>query len=784
LDARIYNILGFDAVKELLASHALSSLGRAEARALVPASTRLMAESRLKETREAETMLIAKPSHPLRSFNDVSSERTRLSAGACLSPTELIRVASLLKSAKYAANSIRRDEEGAITELPAQAELLYYDERIISDIDRSIIGEGEISDDASAELKNIRRRMRRENDFIKEKLASMIKNRDTAKYFQDTIVTLRQGRYVLPVKQEYRQYVGGIVHGESSSGATVFVEPTAVVEANNRLRSLEEEESREIERVLRALTDKLAPYADRIADNLEILAHLDMVFACASLSRALDCCPPVFTEGGLAISAGRHPLIDQKSVIPVSVKLEEGVRALIITGPNTGGKTVTLKLIGLFSLMAMSGLFVPAVSASLPFFTDIFADIGDEQSIEQSLSTFSAHMKNTVHIVKHAGEQSLVLLDELGAGTDPEEGIAIALSILEELANRGVLLFATTHYSEIKAYASSAEGFMNASMEFDARSLKPTYRLIMGVAGASNALAISEKLGLPKYLIEKAEGFMDRERFQFQSLIEEAERSRSTAESRLADAKERERRAKETEAKAKEKEADLAERRRRELERAREEALEIVNAAREEADSIIKELRRDLPKTEAELSRKAEQARRTLAARKNALAKSITENKKPQKTVDPADIKVGDSVRIISMDAKATVLEAPNQKGMVSVQAGIMKLSLHYSDLAPTRAESEKKAYRSHVSLQQRNISLSINVQGQTVEEALDEVDKYLDDAFLSGLTDVTIIHGVGTGALRNGIGRYLKTHPHVKTFRSGKSDEGGAGVTVVTIKR
>ena len=786
MDERVLKILGYDKIKQMLAGCTVSERGAAAAQALMPATRRGEAEILMAQTREAESISISNAAHPIMGFEDISGELTRLKAGAGLSCAELLRVCRLLKAARRAQLGIRKDEQGRLKLLPALAENLFYDIPLIERIDAAILSEEEVADNASPALGEIRRRQRSENAFVREKLNSIIRSKEHAAHLQEAIITMRNGRYVVPVKQEYRGSLPGLIHGQSASGATLFIEPMSIVEANNRLRMLEEEEKQEIERILLELSSLAGVFTQQMQTDLDILTDLDLVFAKAALAIRMRAMPIVFNlDDTIDIRAGRHPLIDEGEVIPVSIAVSHEHRTLIITGPNTGGKTVTLKMVGLFSAMAQSGLFLPAQEgSSLPLFEKIFADIGDEQSIEQSLSTFSSHMRNIIYILRKAGEHCLVLIDELGAGTDPEEGTALALAILEELNGRGCKLLATTHYSEIKAYAMKAEGFQNASMEFDAQSLKPTYRLIMGVAGSSNAFLISKRLGLRAPIIEKAKGFMREERLEFDSLLLQAERTRKQAERELERARQMQEHAKEVDSRAKQMEKELADKRKSAIQRAQKDALEIVKKAQEETEALISEAKKLSRQSESQATRTTQRVRRELSAKKEVLKKSIEPGQRPARPANPAQLSVGDSVHIYSLGVDATVSSLPDAKGMVGVQAGIMNMSVHSSDLELRAAPSKKKAMRtSRVSLAHKSVPLSLNLHGYTVEEAILEVDQYLDDAFLAGLTEISIIHGKGTGALRSGIQSFLRRHPHVAAFRLGKFGEGEDGVTIVTLK-
>ena len=618
MDERVLKILGYDKIQQMLAECAVSSRGAAAAKALLPATDRREVETMIAQTREAETISISSVAHPMMGFDDLSGELTRLKAGAGLSCAELMRISRLHKAAKRAKKTILKDEEGALRLLPSMAENLFYDDMLIGRIDEAILSEEEVADGASAELRQIRRKMRSENAFVREKLNSIIRSKEYAPYLQDAIITTRDGRYVVPVKQEYRGNVPGLIHGQSASGATLFIEPMSIVEANNRLRVLEEEERQEIARILLELSSLAGAYTQQMWADLEILTQLDLIFAKAALAIRMRAMPVQLNEDDtIDIRAGRHPFIDEKEVIPVSIHIANEHRTLIITGPNTGGKTVTLKMVGLFSAMAQSGLFLPAQGgSSLPLFGKIFADIGDEQSIEQSLSTFSSHMRNIIYILRKAQPHCLVLIDELGAGTDPEEGTALALAVLDELNNRGCKLLATTHYSEIKAYAMKTEGFENASMEFDAQSLRPTYRLIMGVAGSSNAFLISKRLGLKAPLIERAKSFMRQERLEFDDLILQAERTRKQAERELERARQMQEHAKQVDSRAKQLEQELAQKRKSAIERAQKDALEIVKQAQEETEALIREAKKLSRQSESQATKTTQKVRRELSARR------------------------------------------------------------------------------------------------------------------------------------------------------------------------
>ena len=706
-------------------------------------------------------------------------------AALFLSTGELLGIASCLKAARIAKDILAK-EVGEESYLYNLAGLLITHRSAEEEINRCIINEDEIFDGASPALARIRRAMRLANEKVREKLNSMIRSTAYQKYLQEPIITIRNGRFVIPVKQEYRQQVPGLIHDQSGSGATLFIEPSAVVELGNEYKKLLAEEADEIERILTELTAMLAPYADEIREDLNIMGQIDLVFAKAKLSRELNAVMPRLNRNNyVRIVRGRHPLIPADRVVPIDIWIGRDYRSLIITGPNTGGKTVTLKIVGLFALMVQSGIFVPANEGSeFPVFEHIYADIGDEQSIEQSLSTFSSHMKNIVGILDKADENSLVLLDELGAGTDPIEGAALAMSILEELNDRRCTCVSTTHYSEIKAFAMTHEGMENASMEFDIDRLCPTYRLYIGIPGKSNAFEISSRLGLPNSIIDKAKGFLKGEDVRFEDII-------SSAQSQHRIAEEERKMAEEARAELEKLRAD-AERERRKLDedrnrlqaKAKEDAKRIVADTKREMEKLIVEIRsiKDIDRSAAD--RVIQAARDTLRATETAVNEKEA-IKKEDNTKPPKTVRAGDTVNIVTLDQKATVLSAPDSKGEVMVQAGVMKLNVKLKDI---RLIEEKKAAAptsGKVGLGAgKQVGLELDVRGMLVDEANIIVDRYLDDAYNAGLSEVNIIHGKGTGALRAGVQAFLKRHPLVKGYRMGSYGEGDAGVTVVTLKK
>lgn len=785
MEKRALKTLEYDKILAMLKERASCCVSRELVNTMEPSGDFDTVERELKLTAEAETLFYKTGRSPVDDFPDMRHCLERMHAALFLSTGELLGIASCLKAARIAKDILAK-EVGEESYLYNLAGLLITHRSAEEEITRCIINEDEIFDGASPALARIRRAMRLANEKVREKLNSMIRSAAYQKYLQEPIITIRNGRFVIPVKQEYRQQVPGLIHDQSSSGATLFIEPSAVVELGNEYKKLLAEEADEIERILTELTAMLAPYADEIREDLNIMGQIDLVFAKAKLSRELNAVMPRLNRNNyVRIVRGRHPLIPADRVVPIDIWIGRDYRSLIITGPNTGGKTVTLKIVGLFALMVQSGIFVPANEGSeFPVFEHIYADIGDEQSIEQSLSTFSSHMKNIVGILDKADENSLVLLDELSAGTDPIEGAALAMSILEELNDRHCICVSTTHYSEIKAFAMTHEGMENASMEFDIDRLCPTYRLYIGIPGKSNAFEISSRLGLPSSIIDKAKSFLKGEDVRFEDII-------SSAQSQHRIAEEERKMAEEARAELEKLRAD-AERERRKLDedrnrlqaKAKEDAKRIVADTKREMEKLIVEIRsiKDIDRSAAD--RVIQAARDTLRATETAVNEKEA-IKKENNTKPPKTVRAGDTVNIVTLDQKATVLSTPDSKGEVMVQAGVMKLNVKLKDI---RLIEEKKAAAptsGKVGLGAgKQVGLELDVRGMLVDEANIIVDRYLDDAYNAGLSEVNIIHGKGTGALRTGIQAFLKRHPLVKGYRMGSYGEGDAGVTVVTLKK
>ena len=780
---KVLKTLEYDKIRAMVAERTQCCTGRELAEAMEPVFTNGEAASQMALTAEAEKLLIRTGRSPAEGFPDMRGCLKRVHAALYLSPGELLGVARCLKAIRLCKEALESAEDCPL--LGNLAQWLQAHRSIEEEIGRCIAGEEEISDGASPALLRIRRSMRIANDRVRERLGNMIRSATFQKYLQEPLVTIRNGRFVLPVKQEYRQNVPGLIHDQSGSGATLFIEPTAVVELGNEYKKLLGEEEEEIQRILSELTALCAPYSQDILEGLGILGQVDLAFAKARLGREMEGVQPEMDQQGfLRIIKGRHPLIPKEQVVPIDVWLGEEFTTLIITGPNTGGKTVTLKTVGLFALMAQSGLFIPAQTGSrLPVFQAVYGDIGDEQSIEQSLSTFSSHMTNIVEILKQADAGSLVLLDELGAGTDPVEGAALAMSILEELHSRGCRTVATTHYSEIKAFALTRAGMENASMEFDVDRLCPTYRLFIGIPGKSNAFEISKRLGMEERLIEKAREYLKNEDVKFEDVISgaEAQRRQAEEERRLAAA--------ERDATAKLREEMEKQRARLEGERetlrakAREDSRRLVNETREEMEKLVAAIRAIPGLDQRAADRVIQRSRDALRKREADLAEPL--EKKPQDPgAAPKQVRPGETVRILSLDQKATVLSPADAKGDVQVQAGIMKLTVKLKDLRLIQDTAPTKGVGKVQLDTQRQGGLELDVRGKLVDEAILEVDRYIDNCLMSGLDQVSIIHGKGTGALRAGIQDYLKRDKRVKSYRMGAYGEGDAGVTVVTLKK
>lgn len=784
MNDRALRVLEFNKIREMLCAFAMTDQGKALCNTLAPVSDMNEVQRQLDYTDEAVTILTYIGSNPLMGFEDIQDALSLAEKGAMLTPRMLLNVAVCLRAARCAKAALVTERENTplITAMATGLLALRQLEQDISDV---IISEEEISDNASPLLCDIRRHIRQANEKIREKLNSMAHGAAYSKYLMESIVTVRNGRYVLPVKQECRANVPGLVHDQSSTGATLFIEPFAVVELGNDLKSWHAKEQEEIERILLSLSSQVADNASAISRNTEILARLDFIFAKATLARDMEAVKPVINnEGKIRLVKVRHPLIDKEKVVPCNLWMGEDFVGLIITGPNTGGKTVTLKTIGLMTLMAQSGLHIPGeLGTQLSVFNEVYADIGDEQSIEQSLSTFSSHMVNISSIMNTYTKKDLVLFDELGAGTDPIEGAALAQSILDKLIRDGVRVAATTHYSELKVYALTTKGAENASVEFDVATLRPTYRLSIGVPGKSNAFEISRRLGLNESLIDDAKKLLNHDTVAFEDVIANAEYHRQVAEKERQLAEEARKETVSLRNEAERLYREMEEKRADSTRKAKEEARRIVEKARRDSEVIISELKH-LKKNSSVPDHEVNALRKKMSAQLDDYAEGTGTT--GMKTVsDPAQIRKGATVMIVTLGTKATVLSQPDSKGEVEVQAGIMKTKVHYSALSLLHEKQEKKVSTFHAQTgqAQRTVSMRCDLRGMNLDEAIQEVDRYLDEAVLAGLNEVTIVHGKGMGILRSGIQQHLRKHMHVKGQRLGVFGEGEDGVSIVTLK-
>lgn len=773
----------------MLVEEADSALGKDSARRLRPSSDRGEIVAMQAETSHALTRLFHHGALSFHGLTDIRSSLVPLAKGGTLGAGELLRIGSLLEAAKRAVEFDKKDEETDF--LSGRFDGLQTFPEIRREISRCILSEDEISDDASSELKRIRRAMKTTNDKIREQLSVTVNS--SGDMLRDNIVTMRNGRYCLPVKQEYKSAFQGMIHDQSSTGSTFFIEPMAIVKLNNDLAELAMKEQEEIERILASISSICAPETEGLERDVILLADLDFIFAKAKLSKKMQGSEPIFDDNYIEIKKGRHPLIPRDRVVPIDVTLGKDYRLLIITGPNTGGKTVSLKTVGLFTLMGQAGLHIPAFDGShLRVFHEVYADIGDEQSIEQSLSTFSSHMTNTVSILRRADKNTLALFDELGAGTDPIEGAALAISILDNLLQRNVTAMATTHYSELKIYALSTEHVENASCEFDVESLQPTYRLLIGVPGKSNAFAISSKLGISDEIIEKAKSLVDEDSKSFEDVVTGLESTRKELEQERAKAAAYREEIERQKKKLAEKNERIDKAKEKILRRANEEANEILQKAKDMADDSIRKYNKWMDGGKGNVSDMERQRSAIREQLKKTGEKLATKQKGNRPKTAPGKLAIGDLVMVHSMGVKGTVMSLPNTKGKCFVQMGIMRSEVNADDLELLEEETlqnrkEQLRERSGAGkikmMKSLHVSSSINLIGKTVDEAIALLDKYLDDAYLAKLHQITIIHGVGTGALRNAVQAHLKKSKYIKTYRMGEYGEGGYGVTVAEFK-
>ncbi len=793
MNTKVLTTLEYNKIIDLLTEKADSEPGKKLCRELVPSTDLSAIKTAQRETKDALGRLFRIGSTSFGSNRDLGFSIRSLEIGSALSMSELLKLASFLDNVgriKTYGKKEREDQPG--DSLDAYFEGLTPLTQLANEINRCILSEEEMADDASSKLKSIRRSKLNTNEKIHSQLTSMV-NGAYRTFLQDAVITMRDNRYCIPVKAEYKSQVNGMVHDQSSTGSTFFIEPAAVINLNNQLKELDLQEQQEIEVILSDLSSQAASHTSELSADQKIMTTLDFIFAKAKLAMEQNATEPIFnTEHYIQIRKGRHPLLDKKKAVPIDVQLGKDFDLLVITGPNTGGKTVSLKTVGLFTLMGQAGLHIPALDRSeLSIFSEVYADIGDEQSIEQSLSTFSSHMTRVVHILQHADADSLCLFDELGAGTDPTEGAALAIAILNYLHDRGIRTMATTHYSELKIYALSTNFVENACCEFDVETLRPTYRLLIGIPGKSNAFAISSKLGLSDEIINAAKEQISKEDESFEDVIADLEQSRVTIEKEQQEIAEYKERIRTLQEQLQRKNEKIDQAKDKILRDANEKARAILQEAKDVADETIRDFNKIGANTDIkELEKKRQKVRDKINEKndKLSLGKSVkkTDN---QKTVDPKKLKKGDSVKIISMNLKGIVNTLPDAKGNLFVQCGIMRMQTNVRDLMPVKEETITTP-----TLQRTNtgklkmsksfsVSSEINLLGCTVDEAIAKLDKYLDDAYLAHLPSVRVVHGKGTGALRSAVHSHLKRLKYVKEFRLGEYGEGDAGVTIVTFK-
>lgn len=803
MNSKILGLLEFNKITNLLAEQAGSAMTRTRIAELVPATNMRQVSDALTETTEAVSVILYKGSIPIGEIGDVRDLLKMARKGRCLSMRELLRIKTSLSITRQAKAFLMSDVPDNLRIVAEIAELLVPVPALEKDIDSAILSEDEMADNASSTLKTIRREMRAKNDQIKGRMQKIIGSQTSSKYLQDAIVTMRNGRYVIPVKREYANMFPGLVHDQSSTGATLFIEPQSIVTMNNELRQLEMDEQAEITRILELFSSRVAEHHHELSNNQNLLAELDFINAKGKLSLLMDGREPSMNEEGIVdIKRGRHPLLDRDKAVPIDVSLGRDFTTLLITGPNTGGKTVTLKTIGLLIIMAQCGLHVPCNEESeLPILTEVLADIGDEQSIEQSLSTFSSHMKNITDIFSVAGEGTLVLLDELGAGTDPLEGAALGIAELEKLREMGALVVATTHYTELKKYALSTPGVENASMEFNVETLSPTYKLRLGLPGKSNAFEISRKLGLSEEIIHRASELLGENQMDFENAVSRVEEDRKRVENILARAKNREEAA-----------TELVSEAERKLEKAQSKSDKIIEEAREQARAILRDAQSTVDEVSSELKdiRKSVQdhghtsnaiannRRRLKEAEssyqsKNKKAKSVQTGKAP----NPEDVRIGMQVKLTTIGQNGEVETLPDNRGNLIVRIGMLKTTANVRDLIVAESaeagnkEKKRRSYSSggkgarqnYVNDKVKNIKTEINVIGKNLDDALYIVEKYIDDAYIAGLTQVRIVHGKGQGILSSGIRAELKKNKQVKSATPAAYNEGGEGATIVLLK-
>ena len=785
MEDKVFATLEYDKIKELLKGYCSSSLGIEKVDEIYPLED-LDEINHLLDLNADAIELIAKYSTPpLYGIHELSPILKRLERGGILENYQFLQVADSLRVSQALKDYVENMEADNL--IKDKIKLLYTNKRIESEIERIIVDDENIADDASRTLFNIRRNIRNKTEDIRRKLNSIVQNKDSQEKLQESFVTMRDGRYVVPVKAANKSSFPGITHDRSATGQTIYIEPMVVVELNNEIKQLQIEENDEVRRILKELSELVGQYREEISINEDLLIELDLIFAKAKMALSMNASRPILNEDKIIdLKEVRHPLLDAKTVVPIDIKLGDGFNALIITGPNTGGKTVTLKSLGLMILMSQSGLFIPCGEYSkVAIFSNIYADIGDKQSIELSLSTFSASMTNIVDILNKADDKSLVLFDELGSGTDPTEGAALAMSIIDYLLKKDVLIVSTTHYSELKLYAMTTEGVQNASVEFDVESLSPTYRLIIGMPGKSNAFEISKRLGLSKDVLDHAASYISKENRDFESLISEIEGDRLQAEKRLQEVQALKQK---YESLNKELEESIENKKlasEHYLEKSKEEASKILDEAKEEAKALLKMAKRTARDTSS-----IDRSYTEISDRYNTLSTKYERPHpaKKKQTNKTLNLMLGESVKISSMDDVGIVQYLPDSKGDLVVQIGILKFSVNIDDIEKAnleiKNEKSKSAYRSVLQAKsEENYSSTLDLRGKNTDEAIGDVEKFLDNATILGMKEVQIIHGKGTGALRQGIGEFLSKSRYMEQFRLGTLKEGGAGVTVVTLK-
>ncbi|MBQ1328589.1 MAG: endonuclease MutS2 [Eubacterium sp.] len=789
MNKRTLKVLEYEKILETLSGFAASQGAKRRCLRLKPYKDIVEIEKLQSETRDAMLRISKYGNLSFGGVRDIGESLKMLSIGSPLSMKELLDIAALLENADTAqlyGDKIKDSEDKSSDSLTEYFSMLSPLRDISSEIRRCIISDEEMASDASSNLRSIRRRMDETNMALHQALDKIIKDEGTRLYLMDSLVTMRNGRYCIPVKAEYKNSFQGMIHDQSSTGSTVFIEPLQVVNLNNKIKELENEEHVEIERILEELSERTATVVEEITEDLKLLITLDFIFAKAKYAKDINASEPIFNEEGIVdLKRAVHPLLERHTAVPVDIRLGEDYSLLIITGPNTGGKTVSLKTLGLLTLMGQSGLHIPAMYGSrLSVFEDVFADIGDEQSIEQNLSTFSSHMSNTIYIVKHVTDKSLCLFDEPGGGTDPQEGAALAISILTYLKNKGAKVMATTHYTELKTFAISCDGVENASCEFDVKTLRPTYKLMIGIPGSSNAFAITKRLGLPEEIIEMAKENINEDSIELEKVISVLEHDKRELEKDKADIESYKKEIEELRKSLAERNENIEDKKKEIINKAREEAKAILEDAKETADKAIKDYNRWLKDPKSADASKMEKVRSNLREKGSKLG---DRNKKEVKKsgFKAADFHMGDRVMVISLNVEGHVIKTADAKGLITVEMGILNSRFPASDLMIL--PDEKPSVKTVKAMSGGNINKGytfkpeINLLGKTVDEAISELEKFLDDAMLSHAAQVTIVHGKGTGALRKGIQDYLRRQKFVKSFRAGEFGEGDAGVTIVT---